>query len=451
MPRALHHLIWLSILLVPLTGTSAQEGDGPKRLKDRHFDDSDFRSLFDGSSLDGWVTSGGRYDGKASWAVEDGAITGREGPKGEGGLIYTEEEYDQFIFTVDVKITWPFDSGIFLRMAPRPRGKGSQVTIDYREGGEVGGIYSDGFMQHNPEAAAKLRGGAWNHFEVRCTGDDMHVEAWMNGEPISDFAYPRGGEGYELRGRIGLQVHGAVNAEPDAAVQFKNMRIRELPPHDPELFRADPRGLLQPTEAGLEAGWEALFNGRDLEGWEAMGGGEGFRAEDGVLALLVEGSSHNLRTTRDFEDFELRLDFKTGFMANSGLFLRGNRAGGNPAYSGCEIQILDDFNWERVTDSKLKPWQFSGSLYGAVRPGVANALKPLGRWNTYELRYQGSELTVELNGRELYSVDTHELEIARPPFAERAPRGFIGLQRHASPQASGEAYTWFRNILLREL
>ena len=41
-------------------------------------------------------------------------------------------------------------------------------------------------------------------------------------------------------------------------------------------------------------------------------------------------------------------------MANSGLFLRGNRAGGNPAYSGCEIQILDDHNWEKVSEKALR-------------------------------------------------------------------------------------------------
>ena len=55
--------------------------------------------LFDGTTLEGWTTTGGRYDGKADWSVEDGAITGREGPGGEGGLIYTEAEYADTVFT----------------------------------------------------------------------------------------------------------------------------------------------------------------------------------------------------------------------------------------------------------------------------------------------------------------------------------------------------------------
>ena len=38
------------------------------------FDASTWRPLFDGTSLDGWTTKGGRYDGGAVWTVEDGVI-----------------------------------------------------------------------------------------------------------------------------------------------------------------------------------------------------------------------------------------------------------------------------------------------------------------------------------------------------------------------------------------
>ena len=37
-------------------------------------------------------------------------------------------------------------------------------------------------------------------------------------------------------------------------------------------------------------------------------------------------------------------------------FLRADRTSAAPAQSGAEIQILDDFNWERVTRTRLKPW-----------------------------------------------------------------------------------------------
>ncbi len=61
------------------------------------------------ATLDGWVTRGGRYDGDARWTLEDGAITGRQGTNGEGGLIYTRGIYADFRFRCEVRIEEPMD------------------------------------------------------------------------------------------------------------------------------------------------------------------------------------------------------------------------------------------------------------------------------------------------------------------------------------------------------
>ena len=74
----------------------------------------------------------------------------------------------------------------------------------------------------------------------------------------------------------------------------------------------------------------------------------------------------------------------------------------------------------------------------------------MGEWNTFEVLYRGTRLAVALNGRTLYDVDTHGLE-ADPPFAERAPTGFIGLQRHASPGEEGDVMIRFRNVFVQPL
>ena len=161
--------------------------------------------LFDGKTLNGWVTHGGHYDGDAGWTVENGAITGRQGPKGEGGLIYTARPYTEFELELDVKMDEPFDSGIFVRMAPV--GRGAQVTLDLVPDGEVGAIYSDAFLQHNATARARYKNGQWNHFRVQCTGADMHIQTWMNGEEIVDYAVPPNSPGFAPAGLIGLQVH----------------------------------------------------------------------------------------------------------------------------------------------------------------------------------------------------------------------------------------------------
>jgi hypothetical protein len=408
--------------------------------------------IFDGKTLNGWVTHGGHYDGDAVWTVEDGAITGRQGPKGEGGLIYTERPYTEFDLELDVKMDEPFDSGIFVRMAPL--GRGAQVTLDNVEGGEVGAIYSDAFLAHNATAKAKYKHGDWNHFRVLCSGADIHVEAWMNGERISDYTLPPNTPGFAPTGLIGLQVHGNRDDPPQNKVQFKNIRLRALSKTDVASFARDEKGFLTPTPWGRAQGWRKLFDGASLAGWEAAPGDngetDGYVAKDGVIALTTAGKSPYLRTSDDFQDFELHVDFKIAEMTNSGLFLRGDRKGGDPAYSGCEVQILDDFDYERVVSTKLKEWQFCGSLYGAVPPKV-KALKPVGEWNSYDVIYRGSSISVKMNGQELYSVDTLGLADAQPPFKERVPKGFIGFQRHAPEQVKGDAYAWFRNVYIKPL
>jgi hypothetical protein len=208
-------------------------------------------------------------------------------------------------------------------------------------------------------------------------------------------------------------------------------------------FEEGSGGTLVPR-AG--SGWLALFAG-DRSAWEVVGSPAGVALEDGVLAFTAGDGC--VRTTADFQDFRLRLDFKIARMANSGVFLRGARDGSDPAYSGAELQILDDFNWEQVTGRVLEPFQRTGGLYGSLPPAEP-ALRQLGEWNTYAIEYRGSRLFAELNGRVIHDLDTETAP--GKPFRERAPRGFIGLQRHAAPRQVGEApYAWFRNVFVQPL
>ena len=167
-----------------------------------------------------------------------------------------------------------------------------------------------------------------------------------------------------------------------------------------------------------------------------------------MLGCLFGKDGGDLRSKADFEDFDLRLDFKIARMANSGVFLRAKRDDSNPAYSGCEIQILDDYDWEKEKHETLKEWQFTGSLYGSVPPGARDALRPVGEWNTYEIRYRGTRLAVALNGRALYDVDVTKVA-GDPPFASRAKEGFVGLQHYVCEGPAGEDVVEFRNLFVR--
>ena len=410
-------------------------------------------TLFDGTGMDGWTTTGGRYDGPAVWTIEDGALTGRTDDQGHGGLIYTERSYSSFEIEFDCHMDYPFDSGVFVRMRPPSSGlKGAQVTLDHRPGGEIGAIYADGFLEHNTAGEQAYKRGEWNRVKVRCTGFDFRLQTWINGVQIGDYQLPPNTPGYAPSGLVGLQVHGADPKLKDHAARFKNVRIRELSAFEDAGFEertnSNSSGLLRVGDAASDAGWQDLF-ADGLADWEALGTQEGYTVTDGVLQVPAGGGGH-LVTRRDFQDFELRMDFKISRMANSGLFLRGARDDSDPAYSGCEIQIIDDFNWERETDSKLQPYQFTGGLYAALPPGPDKEYLPPGEWNTYEVIYRGDRLAVALNGRTLYDVRTLDLE-AEPPFEERAARGFLGLQRYGAPGVVDASAVEVRNCFVRAL
>jgi Domain of Unknown Function (DUF1080) len=412
------------------------------------FDASGWRPLFDGKSLEGWVTKGGHYDGDAAWTVEDHAICGREGPEHSGGLLYTARKYACFILSLDVWMTRPNDSGIFVRMAPE--GRGAQVTLDDREDGEVGAVYSDEFLAHNQKARWRWKPSTWNRVEVRVTGVDLRVEAWIDGEKVSDHQILPGTGGFAPTGLIGLQVHGGRNDPPGTVVKFRDVRIRELPMFDNADFTCDENGAMTPTEAGAKKGWDLLWNGALTHEAVVLNNkldNQGFVVFPKDSRSWPDGGV--LKTMQDFDDFELQADFKlNGEAANSGIFLRaaGPR---NPAFSGCEIQILDDYGWERVHKQKLESWQFSGSIYGSSPPRVKGALQPVGWWNTYRIAYSGSQLRVDLNGMQVQNVDVLNLNAPKgeKKFADRAKTGFIGFQRHGmSPDEVS-----FRNVFVRPL
>jgi len=414
-----------------------------------------FQRLFDGQSLNGWTSKGGRYDGNAEWSVVDGCIVGREGPEGAGGLLYTEKSYASFEIRLEAFLDFPFDSGVFCRM--RPDAKGAQVTLDHRPDGQIGAIYSDGYLEENKQGAEHWKKGEWNDVRVRCTGFDMRLEFWLNGEKLTDYQIPENPEKHGLyasTGLIGIQVHGG-GAEGSVA-RFRNIRVRELPifGEEPLAVRAEAplSQLLRVTEAGKQAGWEALFNAKDLTGWKIEGEEDRYVVQEGILGFQARGGGGHLYTEEDFTDFRLRLDFKIAKMANSGVFLRAARDGSNPAYSGCEIQILDDFNWEQVTGSKLKAYQLTGGLYGSLPAGNHRALHPIGDWNTYEILYRGARIAVALNGKMLYDAQTEELvPLEGEPFPRRAKAGFIGLQHHGAHNIEAETMIQFRNLFVQRL
>jgi hypothetical protein len=186
------------------------------------------RSLFNGSSLDGWSRKA-VHDGRGGlWSVENGVIVANQEPDHTGGLLGTDESFSDFEIELDFSADKPADTGLFLRT--RPDGMGYQITIDVRDDGFVGSLYAPtagNFLVQYPNWREIYKAEGWNHLRARITGQPAHVSAWLNGVQTLDFTdtiprYPR--EGY-----IGLQVHGGAGAWGETSrARFRNIRITEL-------------------------------------------------------------------------------------------------------------------------------------------------------------------------------------------------------------------------------
>ncbi len=136
----------------------------------------------------------------------------------------------------------------------------------------------------------------------------------------------------------------------------------------------------------------SLFNGKDLTGWRLTNPSNisGWSVENGILInrpVQEEGKPHkaygNLRTDREFEDFNLTTEVRLVKGGNSGIYLKG-------IY---EVQVTDSFG------KPLNPHNM-GAVYSRICPS-ASAEKPPGEWQTLDITLVDRHITVILNGTKI--------------------------------------------------
>jgi hypothetical protein len=193
-----------------------------------------------------------------------------------------------------------------------------------------------------------------------------------------------------------------------------------------------------------------LFDGTDLSQWEANEG-QGVPTrwviKNGAMEC-VPGSGF-IRTKAKFGDCQLHLEWAAPTKAegesqgrgNSGVFLMGK----------VEIQVLDNYNNPTYADG------FAGSVYG-VMPPLANALRPPGEFQTYDIVFRRpiykdgqavdpGYVTVFLNG---VLVQDHTMleggtgHMGRSKIGALGDAGPLSLQDHGNPVR-------YRNIWYRPL
>ena len=198
-------------------------------------------------------------------------------------------------------------------------------------------------------------------------------------------------------------------------------------------------------------GFESIFNGKDLSGWQGLVENpivrskmsraeldkkqaeanaklkESWSVKDGAIYFTGHGS--NLCTIRPYGDFEMLVDWKISKDGDSGIYLRGSP----------QVQIWDPTGKEPA--AKVG----SGGLYNNEKhpsTPLTVADNPVGEWNTFHIKMVGDVVTVHLNG--VLVVDNVVMENywdrSIPIFPEEA----IELQAHGNELA-------FRNIYVKEL
>jgi Domain of Unknown Function (DUF1080) len=192
-----------------------------------------------------------------------------------------------------------------------------------------------------------------------------------------------------------------------------------------------------------EKGFVSLFDGKSLNGWRLVRGhGPGYVIKDGVLICPADGGG-NLFTEKEYSNFIFRFEFKTEPGGNNGVGIR-TPLEGDAAYSGMEIQILDDRH-ERYK-GKIKSEQHHGSIYDVI-PARTGFLKPAGEWNEEEITANGSHIRVKLNGVIIIDSDLNivqEEAVLKKHPGLRRKSGHIGFLGHGS-------LVEFRNIRIKVL
>jgi len=189
-----------------------------------------FTVLFDGSNLDSWIGN------KTGYSIEDGTIAVKN--FGKGGNLYTKNEYANFIFRFEFKLTEGANNGLGIRTPTE--GDAAYVGMELQILDDTAEKYKDlhSYQYHGSVYGVipALKGfqkpvGEWNTQEV--IADGTKIKITLNGHVIVD-----GDIGLYIKsqktidgknhpglgnktGHIGFLGHGSN-------LWFRNISIKEL-------------------------------------------------------------------------------------------------------------------------------------------------------------------------------------------------------------------------------
>ena len=254
----------------------------------------------------------------------------------------TDLQYGDFILELDYKAlnTEFYDSGIYIR-APFPakspkRAWPDKYQINLKKGEEANLLGLQGGT-----STGLVKPNEWNHLKITVQGDTVAME--INGQP----AWKASGLDVD-RGYIGLQAEVAGGGQ----FLFKDIKLTEL-------------------------GLTPLINGTDLTGW--VGDTKGYTPKDGKI-VIEKGKGGNLYTEKEYQDFVFRFEFLLEPGRIYGLGILAPPLTGDAAYTGMELQILDDDHGATRCTKGFNRTNRTVSLWH--RPRQTGPSEAAGEWNS---------------------------------------------------------------------
>jgi len=204
------------------------------------------------------------------------------------------------------------------------------------------------------------------------------------------------------------------------------------------------------TKAEEKAGWQLLFEGKDLNThWRNIGQkevtGKGWVIEKGVLVKQEGKAAGNLLTRRTWTDYEFAWEWKLGPKGNNGVkYMVLEKRGA----IGHEYQMIDDRHWQQ------KPMSQTGTFY-VVLPREVKLTEPvrIDKWNQSRIKVEGGKVEHWLNGQKIltYSLGSDRVleGVAQSKFKKfpgfgKKVTGHILLTDHKDRCE-------FRNLKIREI
>jgi hypothetical protein len=162
--------------------------------------------------------------------------------------------------------------------------------------------------------------------------------------------------------------------------------------------------LLLLSHGSICQSWQALFNGRNLDGWSVVGDSATFTVEDGAIRMHRKANTREhtfLRTDKMYRDFIVELECKRDEEFQYGILVRATPAPDMAHVRLYGYQVKVDHNKNRrwtgaIFDDFGNTWQWLSTL--TDNPEAQNALKAAGLWDHYRFELVGDRVKVWLNG-----------------------------------------------------